>query len=1113
MSSSYAQHLPRELRRRLESTVRDARNQASAGARAALEHLGVPDRDAPAYLSPDEAALRKELRARARQLGDVRDTTGEHGFARLIHACAYEHWHRMLFARFLAERGLLIHSSGIAVTLADCEELAREEGARNGWELAGQYAAQMLPQIFRPDDPLLRVALPTEYEQALERLLAGLDPAVFQAKDALGWVYQFWQAQKKKEVNDSEVKIGADELPAVTQLFTEPYMVQFLLHNTLGAWWAGKLLAVDETLATTAADEAALRDACALPGVDWTYLRFVQEEGRWRPASGTFDGWPKHAKEILALDPCCGSGHFLVGMLEILTALRAAEEGLDVAAACDAVLRDNLHGLEIDPRCTELAAFAVALAAWSLPRVAGVRPLPPLKIACSGLSMGVDLETWREFASDEPQFGSEISDLWRDFENAPVLGSLIQPHKVLGDLFAPHSGRLLNYLRRRAKQEQSAATAETRELAVTALGAATAAELLSGRYDLVATNVPYLGRGKQDEILKVFSDRNHKNAKGDLATSMIERCLAFCTPAGSTALVTPQNWLFLGTYEHLRRELLRRDRWDLVARLGSRAFETITGEVVNAALVVLSDGKSSDGHTIAGIDVASAQSPSDKASGLRSESVSAVPQIDQSQNPNSVITFQAASRVPVLEKLADAPNGSHGGDSPRHRRVFWEMLSVSENWRFFQGTVESTREYGGREHLFSWFDSGRHHRKNPNAYIKGENVWRRPGVVISMIGDLPATLYTGEIFDISCTPIVPQDAPYVTAIWAFCSSPQYREEVRRIDQKMNVTNATLAKVPFDLAHWTAVAAEKYPNGLPKPHSDDPTQWLFDGHPRRATQPLQVAVARLCGYRWPRQTGSDFPDCPALGPDGLESLVDNDGIVCLSAVAGERPAADRVVELLAAAYGADWSDDELQRLLTGVGYGQKTLEAWLETAFFEQHCKLFQHRPFIWHIWDGVRGGFSALVHYHRLDYKTLEKLTYTYLGDWITRQEHGVRGGTDGAKDRLAAAQNLQRELEKILAGEKPYDIFVRWKPLDKQPVGWNPDLDDGVRLNIRPFLLARDVGSKGAGVLRWKPNVHWKSDRGQDVQSAPWYGMFQGERVNDHHLALAEKTAGRPEQ
>ncbi|MCV4802643.1 hypothetical protein OFC41_28910, partial [Escherichia coli] len=73
--------------------------------------------------------------------------------------------------------------------------------------------------------------------------------------------------------------------------------------------------------------------------------------------------------------------------------------------------------------------------------------------------------------------------------------------------------------------------------------------------------------------------------------------------------------------------------------------------------------------------------------------------------------------------------------------------------------------------------------------------------------------------------------------------------MRRIDQNLKVTNATLVKVPFDLAHWQQVAAEKYPNGLPKPHSDNPTQWLFNGHPRGSEAPLQVAVARLVGYRW------------------------------------------------------------------------------------------------------------------------------------------------------------------------------------------------------------------------------------------------------------------------
>ncbi len=103
-----------------------------------------------------------------------------------------------------------------------------------------------------------------------------------------------------------------------------------------------------------------------------------------------------------------------------------------------------------------------------------------------------------------------------------------------------------------------------------------------------------------------------------------------------------------------------------------------------------------------------------------------------------------------------------------------------------------------------------------------------------------------------------------------------------------------------------MAAEKYPHGLPKPFSSDPTQWLFNGHPKGSDQPLHVAVARLLGYQWPRQTGSSFPDCPALGPDGLEKLADEDGIVCLSATKGEAPAAERLRELLVPRLGQDWT---------------------------------------------------------------------------------------------------------------------------------------------------------------------------------------------------------------
>jgi len=183
------------------------------------------------------------------------------------------------------------------------------------------------------------------------------------------------------------------------------------------------------------------------------------------------------------------------------------------------------------------------------------------------------------------------------------------------------------------------------------------------------------------------------------------------------------------------------------------------------------------------------------------------------------------------------------------------------------------------------------------------------------------------------------------------------------------------------------------------------------------------------------------------------------------------------------------------------------------ASFAQHCKLFHHRPFIWHIWDGLPDGFAALVNYHKFDAKLLETMIYTYLGDWISRQKQDIASGVDGAEEKLAAAESLKKKLELILEGEAPYDIFVRWKPLSKQPIGWEPDLNDGVRLNIRPFMTVPDVKKKGAGVLRDKPNIKWNKDRGKDVESAPWYHLFKGDRINDHHLSLVEKHQSRLEE
>ena len=499
----------------------------------------------------------------------------------------------------------------------------------------------------------------------------------------------------------------------------------------------------------------------------------------------------------------------------------------------------------------------------------------------------------------------------------------------------------------------------------------------------------------------------------------------------------------------------------------------------------------------------------EKAEQLLTAEIKSVSQAGQLKNPDTRVTFDEASGK-LLDEYAVALNGMHGADSLRFLFNFWEE-SNHNDWRFLQNTVKMTEPFSGRSEIFYWANSGEIHEQNPAARIQGSYGWGKPGIAVSMMRDLPVTISSGDFFDISCSPIIPYNPDHLAAIWCFCSSPRYNEAVRQIDQALKVTNATLVKVPFDLERWTKVAAEKYPDGLPKPYSDDPTQWIFHGHPVCSDDPLQVAMARLLGHEWPTEQDeamelADEARAKIAQSKTLRPYADVDGIVCMPPVRGEAAADQRLLNLLAAAYGDAWSNATLGQLLAQADHAGKDLNTWLRDKFFLQHCKRFQHRPFIWHIWDGLRDGFACLVNYHKFNAKALETLIYTYLGDWISRQQQDIRNGIDGAQEKLAAAENLKKRLELIQEGEPPYDIFVRWKPLEEQPIGWNPDLNDGVRLNIRPFMTAEVLRENKPPKL----NVKWGKDRGKDVESAPWFHLFKGDRINDHHLTRAEKEAAR---
>lgn len=1069
-----------QQRNTLETAVKQARKFAEVGAFNALKAMAVNNPEPFSHMAAEQRTLRNNLRSKARLLGDELPASGAQRIDNLSYELAYETWHKMLFAKFLEANDLLIHTgSGFSVSMEDCEELAADEGYLDKWDAAANYASKMLPAIFRTDDPLMQVNFATDERIKLEAIIDALETEIFTADDALGWVYQFWQSEAKAIINASGDKIDGAKLPAVTQLFTEPYMVLFLIDNTLGAWWVS-------------------RNPGVKPPVKFEYLRLL-EDGT--PAAGNFEGWPNKTADVTALDPCMGSGHFVASLFPVFAALRMHEEGLSKEDATDKVITENLHGLELDARCTQIAAFNLALTAWKF--CGQYKQLPEMNLACSGIAPKGKVEDWVKLVgkvnSDEKgRMENGMRMLYEHFQLAPELGSLLDPTTIKADVFTASFNDLQPVLKKALENE---ADTEQLERGVMAAGIAKAGQLLAKKYTLQITNVPYLSRSKQDKVILDYCDKNYSEAKGDLATVFYQKMLQSNTVGGISCSVIPQNWLFLTTYKKYREKLLRNENLNIIARLGAKGFQTPMWDF-NVMLISIQHIKPNKNQIFSGYDVSEAPNANAKDSLLKITETKRINQLEQLINQDFSIQFEENKEKEILKRYARCNQGIGTGDINYYVFNFWETVN-NQDFDYYQMTPFSSSNFSGLHSFIRWEKGKGSLVSSKNARVCGQPSWNKYGISVSVTGENKRVYFLGTKFDCTVAVITPLEENNLVPILTFIQDANFIDKVKNVDQALSVTESSFLKVGFDIVQWKKAALETNSSGIPKPYSDDPTQWLFHGHPIKSDNPLQVAIARLLGYRWPAESDTEMEladEAKTLieSVKAFDNLSDDDGIFCIPSVNAEQAGADRLRAFLQALFAAEWDNNTITDLLAKEGATSSNLEDYLRKEFFIQHCKVFQNRPFIWHIWDGRNDGFSALVNYHKLDKENLSKLIYTYLGDWIRMCEAKKRNEESGAEGLLSAALKLKDKLEAILHGEAPYDIFVRWKSLAEQPIGWEPDLNDGVRLNIRPFVEA--------DVLRKKPNIKWGIDRGKNPPNSHWGEI----RDNDLHKTIAEKSAAR---
>ena len=393
---------------------------------------------------------------------------------------------------------------------------------------------------------------------------------------------------------------------------------------------------------------------------------------------------------------------------------------------------------------------------------------------------------------------------------------------------------------------------------------------------------------------------------------------------------------------------------------------------VNAILLTLSRGKPAgnssglsgsrtEANTMYGLDVSGSRTAVEKAARLPMAELKGVEQARQLKNPDAIVSLEVRENVSLMSDFACCHQGTSTGDNPRFVSMFWENRIPNSTREYFQNSPAETNLQSGKQHVIDW--SGV--MSFTSAAVRGEQAWTRRGVAIGQMRSMPATLFEGDYFSNSTPVVIPHNATDLPALWCYCSSAEFSKTLRMLNQKLSVDNGYVSKISIDIERWRTEARERFPKGVPYAHSNDPTQWIFHGHPcgpviwdeaekRTAHGPLrtddtvlQIAVARLLGYRWPAEQDAqmELADEQREWVRRCETLLaraDEDGIVCIPPIRGEPPAADRLLGLLAAAFGDAWDDDMLTKLLAEAG--SPTLDDWLHDHFFDLHCKLFSPPP-------------------------------------------------------------------------------------------------------------------------------------------------------------------------
>ncbi|NTK19116.1 BREX-1 system adenine-specific DNA-methyltransferase PglX [Enterococcus faecium] len=566
--------------------------------------------------------------------------------------------------------------------------------------------------------------------------------------EIIGWLYQYYNSEPKDQVfaRPKSQKVRKQDIPAATQLFTPDWIVRYMVENSLGRFYIEKLLGkgdsrTEKEIAQSFNWEYYLEAAEQPENVVIQLKQEQQEKADYA------------IENIHFIDPSMGSGHILVYAFEVFMQLYE-NEGYSTREAASLILEKNLFGLDIDQRAKQLAYFALMMKGREYNRqilrkqiTPNVYDVPESK----KLQQDQDfLNELKVFFNDVDQYENLIKII-QHFTHGKDYGSLI---KISEDF---NYTQLIDKVKQFSQEHTEGLFAEDFKQKVTQLiNLVIVAKILSSKYEIVVTNPPYMGSSGMDKVLSDFAKKKYPNSKNDLFAMFMERWNHSVVPNGYNTMVTMQSWMFLSSFEKMRKEIVANHTIINMMHMANMVMGIAFGTVVTTLKNKTNSEFNGTYHFVDYKDIENAHPT--KSLPISNDRFSISNQENFKKIPGMPIAYWASkSIITAFEKgkpISDYVTPKQGlatADNDKFLRLWWEVdinkikfdaktledaKKSGKKWFPYNKGGSFRRWYGNYDYIVNWENDGQEIRnfvdqkgklrsvtRNPNYYFKESITW------------------------------------------------------------------------------------------------------------------------------------------------------------------------------------------------------------------------------------------------------------------------------------------------------------------------------------------------------------------------------------------------------